>query len=144
MILNFTLFNLKTNYILSYQVEWTVLPVHSHDLVKIYTNGTLVFHPFAVEKYRHEIHASVYRYVEEHKNYNANFSTSYGCHQQSCQCQRRTFATFHLIKFNHFHAVEFFMFLCASLRLFPLFSPYPSVSFSPDFILRHSTKAYHF
>lgn len=45
-----------------FQVEWTVLPVHSHDLVKIYSNGTLVFHPFAVEKYRHEIHASVYRY----------------------------------------------------------------------------------
>ncbi|XP_070509703.1 cell adhesion molecule Dscam1 isoform X3 [Chironomus tepperi] len=42
------------------EVEWTP-PVHSHDLVKIYSNGTLVFHPFAVEKYRHEIHASVYR-----------------------------------------------------------------------------------
>jgi hypothetical protein len=44
----------------SLQVEWSP-PVHSHDLVKVLSNGTLVFHPFAVEKYRHEIHASVYR-----------------------------------------------------------------------------------
>lgn len=42
------------------QVEWSP-PFHSHDLVKVLSNGTLVFQPFAVEKYRHEIHASVYR-----------------------------------------------------------------------------------
>lgn len=54
-------FCLKMKLFVLLQVEWSP-PVHSQDLVKILSNGTLVFHPFAVEKYRHEIHASVYRY----------------------------------------------------------------------------------
>lgn len=50
----------KVFFLCFLQVEWSP-PVHSTDLVKVLSNGTLVFHPFAVEKYRHEIHASVYR-----------------------------------------------------------------------------------
>ncbi|CRK92906.1 CLUMA_CG006322, isoform A, partial [Clunio marinus] len=42
------------------EVEWSP-PVHNHDLLKVLSNGTLVFYPFAVEKYRHDVHASVYR-----------------------------------------------------------------------------------
>lgn len=60
---------------------------------------------------------------------NANFFTS---------CQRETFAAFHLIKFNHFHAVEFFMFLCVLHSFTSSSSAHSSHNFTIRLILRHS------
>ena len=42
------------------QVEWTPVLPHQ-DLVYALSNGSLLFYPFSAEKYRHEIHATVYR-----------------------------------------------------------------------------------
>ncbi|XP_055380718.1 cell adhesion molecule Dscam2 isoform X2 [Condylostylus longicornis] len=42
------------------EVEWTTIP-SSQDLVFTLQNGSLMFYPFTAEKYRHEVHATVYR-----------------------------------------------------------------------------------
>lgn len=43
-----------------YQVEWSPVPPHQ-DMVYSLPNGSLLFYPFSAEKYRHEIHSTVYR-----------------------------------------------------------------------------------
>lgn len=44
----------------SFQIEWAPVLPHQ-DLVYALANGSLLFYPFSAEKYRHEIHATVYR-----------------------------------------------------------------------------------
>lgn len=44
------------------QVEWSPIPPHQ-DMVYSLPNGSLVFYPFSAEKYRHEIHSTIYRQV---------------------------------------------------------------------------------
>uniref|UniRef100_A0A1A9WLL0 Ig-like domain-containing protein n=1 Tax=Glossina brevipalpis TaxID=37001 RepID=A0A1A9WLL0_9MUSC len=41
-------------------VEWTPIPPQQ-DMVFTLSNGSLMFYPFSAEKYRHEVHATVYR-----------------------------------------------------------------------------------
>uniref|UniRef100_A0A1A9ZDZ2 Ig-like domain-containing protein n=1 Tax=Glossina pallidipes TaxID=7398 RepID=A0A1A9ZDZ2_GLOPL len=41
-------------------VEWTPVPPQQ-DMVFTLSNGSLMFYPFSAEKYRHEVHATVYR-----------------------------------------------------------------------------------
>lgn len=43
-----------------FQVEWSPVLPHQ-DLVFPLANGSLLFYPFSAEKYRHEIHSTVYR-----------------------------------------------------------------------------------
>ncbi|XP_058987901.1 cell adhesion molecule Dscam2 [Musca domestica] len=42
------------------EVEWTPIPPQQ-DMVVQTTNGSLMFYPFTAEKFRHEVHSSVYR-----------------------------------------------------------------------------------
>uniref|UniRef100_A0A1B0GF86 Ig-like domain-containing protein n=1 Tax=Glossina morsitans morsitans TaxID=37546 RepID=A0A1B0GF86_GLOMM len=42
------------------EVEWTPVPPQQ-DMVFTLSNGSLMFYPFSAEKYRHEVHATVYR-----------------------------------------------------------------------------------
>lgn len=42
------------------EIEWTPIPPQQ-DLVFPLQNGSLMFYPFTAEKYRHELHATVYR-----------------------------------------------------------------------------------
>lgn len=46
--------------VLLLQIEWSPVPPHQ-DMVYSLSNGSLVFHPFSAEKYRHEFHSAVYR-----------------------------------------------------------------------------------
>lgn len=41
-------------------IEWSPIPTHQ-DSVYALPNGSLIFYPFSAEKYRHEIHTTVYR-----------------------------------------------------------------------------------
>lgn len=45
------------------QVEWTPVLPHHQELVYSLPNGSLIFYPFSAEKYRHEIHSTIYRQV---------------------------------------------------------------------------------
>ncbi|XP_037045508.1 Down syndrome cell adhesion molecule-like protein Dscam2 isoform X1 [Bradysia coprophila] len=42
------------------EIEWSPVPPHQ-DMVYSLSNGSLIFYPFSGEKYRHEIHSTVYR-----------------------------------------------------------------------------------
>ncbi|XP_022215405.2 Down syndrome cell adhesion molecule-like protein Dscam2 isoform X3 [Drosophila obscura] len=42
------------------EVEWTPIPPQQ-DMVFQLSNGSMMFYPFTAEKYRHEVHATVYR-----------------------------------------------------------------------------------
>ncbi|XP_031619714.1 Down syndrome cell adhesion molecule-like protein Dscam2 isoform X2 [Contarinia nasturtii] len=42
------------------EVEWSPVPPHQ-DMVYSLPNGSLIFYPFSAEKYRHEIHSTIYR-----------------------------------------------------------------------------------
>ncbi|XP_046808443.1 Down syndrome cell adhesion molecule-like protein Dscam2 [Lucilia cuprina] len=42
------------------EVEWTPIPPQQ-DMVVQTSNGSLMFYPFTAEKFRHEVHSSVYR-----------------------------------------------------------------------------------
>ncbi|EAL41879.3 AGAP007091-PA [Anopheles gambiae str. PEST] len=41
-------------------VEWSVATTN-HELVYTLPNGSLIFYPFSADKFRHEVHSTVYR-----------------------------------------------------------------------------------
>lgn len=49
------------NLLVDIQIEWTP-SINNRELADVLPNGTLIFYPFAVEKYQHELHTSVYRW----------------------------------------------------------------------------------
>lgn len=79
----------------AYQVEWSPVPPHQ-DMVYSLPNGSLLFYPFSAEKYRHEIHSTVYR-------------------------QEIKFSTFSNDKLQFFFVNVPFLFVC---NIFPVFVDY--------------------